>query len=143
MDGIGLAAVQVRASFAYDLRLLGAAVLIAAGAATTAFWVALRGRGGGASLRAALILGAAVTGMHYTAMAGLRASASGLAVGLPAHQPPGAVTAAGFLLPLVIVVTVITFALVAIIAMPAATEPDAQVTAAERLEPGRPRGVAI
>ena len=78
MHYTGMAAVRVPAHLSYDPMLVGASVLIAVGASTVALWLFLwlrhdntrRGR----SFRAvaAVVMGLAIAGMHYTAMAAVR-----------------------------------------------------------------------
>lgn len=54
----------------YDPLLFGASVGIAIAAAATAFWLAFRTSKTGERLLAAIVMGFAISGMHYTAMAG-------------------------------------------------------------------------
>jgi diguanylate cyclase (GGDEF)-like protein/PAS domain S-box-containing protein len=54
----------------YDWRLVVASIGIAIGAATAALWLAFRTHRLWQRLTAALIMGGAISGMHYTAMAG-------------------------------------------------------------------------
>ena len=71
----GMAAMQVQPPISYDSALFIASILIAIGASVTALWIAFQLRSetilsafwkkGGS----ALVMGAAITGMHYTAMA--------------------------------------------------------------------------
>jgi PAS domain S-box-containing protein len=81
MHYTGMAAVRVvGASFSYDAVLVGASVLVAVTAATVALWLFLWLRNDhsrrGRSLRAAaaVVMGLAIAGMHYTAMAAVRFS---------------------------------------------------------------------
>jgi PAS domain S-box-containing protein len=75
MHYTGMAAVRVMGRLSYDPMLVGASVLIAITAATVALWLFLRLRNDdtrrGRSLRvgAAVVMGFAIAGMHYTAMA--------------------------------------------------------------------------
>jgi NO-binding membrane sensor protein with MHYT domain len=69
MHYLGMAAVQVNGDIAYDPATVGLSVLIAIVAATAALWAAVSIRGFLASLGASLVMGVAVSGMHYTAMA--------------------------------------------------------------------------
>src|SRR5262249_17197075 len=69
MHYTGMSAMLMRCSLRYDLLLLIASVLIAIGAATTALWLAFRTRGVWRRLGAAVLMGAAISGMHYTGMA--------------------------------------------------------------------------
>jgi hypothetical protein len=91
-----------------------ASVLIAIVAGTAALWAGTRVSSLGATIGAALIMGVAVSGMHYTGMAALhvgRAPMSAIAVanafGLSAVS---GTTAAVFLIPLLLVISIATFA---------------------------------
>lgn len=53
----------------YDGGLVAASVVIAAAASTSALWLAFRTRGVWQRFAAAVVMGAAISGMHYTAMA--------------------------------------------------------------------------
>ncbi|MFD5625071.1 MHYT domain-containing protein [Streptomyces sp. NPDC127072] len=69
MHYVGMAAIQVNGSLHYDAVTVGLSVAIAVVAATAALWAAVSIRGFKASLGASLVMGVAVTGMHYTGMA--------------------------------------------------------------------------
>jgi NO-binding membrane sensor protein with MHYT domain len=69
MHYLGMAAVQVNGDFRYDPVTVALSVAIAIVAATAALWAAVSVRGFLASLGASLVMGLAVSGMHYTAMA--------------------------------------------------------------------------
>ncbi|MBO4255152.1 MHYT domain-containing protein [Streptomyces griseorubiginosus] len=69
MHYLGMAAMQVNGDIVYDTATVGLSVLIAIVAATAALWAAVSVRGFLASLGASLVMGVAVSGMHYTAMA--------------------------------------------------------------------------
>ncbi len=69
MHYTGMSAMVMRCSLTYDPLLLVASILIAGGAATPALWLAFRMRGVWRRLGAAVLMGAAVSGMHYTGMA--------------------------------------------------------------------------
>ncbi|MFI6965782.1 MHYT domain-containing protein [Streptomyces sp. NPDC050255] len=72
MHYMGMAAMTVNgASLAYDTRTVALSLVIAVVAATAALWAAVQDRGLLWSLGAGLIMGVAVTGMHYTGMASL------------------------------------------------------------------------
>src|ERR1700727_388196 len=62
----------MRSRCSYDLPLLVLSVVIAIVAGTAALWAGTRVSGMGATVGAALIMGVAVSGMHYTGMAALR-----------------------------------------------------------------------
>jgi PAS domain S-box-containing protein len=69
MHYTGMAAMRLPASTTYRPVLVVASVLIAIVAATAALWIAFNMRGGLQRLLSSLVMGSAVCGMHYTAMA--------------------------------------------------------------------------
>jgi PAS domain S-box-containing protein len=69
MHYTGMAAMHLPASTTYRPVLVAASVLIAIVAATAALWIAFNMRGGLQRLLSSLVMGSAVCGMHYTAMA--------------------------------------------------------------------------
>ncbi len=74
MHYTGMAAMRMPADVTYELSYVAVSVLIAVVAATVALWFTVTVRRGMAIFVAALIMGVAVNGMHYTAMYGLRLS---------------------------------------------------------------------
>ncbi len=80
MHYIGMAAMRMPAMLSYDPSLLALSIVIAIGASSTALWLAFRLRSGGVApwrwfgLKAgsALVMGLAITGMHYTGMLAAR-----------------------------------------------------------------------
>jgi len=115
MHYTGMQAMRLPARMSYSPQLFAVSVLIAVVAATAALWAALRLRGTRATLGAAVIMGVAVSGMHYTGMAAMHmypaASASGMLMA------GGGATAATFLMPLVVGISVIAFILTATLAL--------------------------
>ncbi|MCZ4514436.1 hypothetical protein O3Q52_41175 [Streptomyces sp. ActVer] len=71
MHYIGMAAIRLNGSLQYDVRMVALSVVIAIVAATAALWAAVAIRGFMTSLGASLVMGVAVSGMHYTGMAAL------------------------------------------------------------------------
>jgi NO-binding membrane sensor protein with MHYT domain len=69
MHYVGMAAVEFQGEISYDSVLVAASVGIAIVAATVAFWFTLLVKSTIAMLVAGLVMGVAVTGMHYTGMA--------------------------------------------------------------------------
>ncbi|MEV7283551.1 MHYT domain-containing protein [Streptomyces sp. NPDC093252] len=69
MHYIGMAALHMNGVIHYDALTVGLSLVIAIGAATAALWAAVTIRGFLASLGASLVMGVAVSGMHYTGMA--------------------------------------------------------------------------
>ncbi len=69
MHYTGMSAMRLQAELFYTPWLFAASIVIACVAATAALWIALRGGGLWWRAGAALIMGGAVSGMHYTGMA--------------------------------------------------------------------------
>ncbi|MDC0771386.1 MHYT domain-containing protein [Streptomyces sp. HD] len=69
MHYLGMAALRLDGTIQYDTPAVGLSVLIAIVAATAALWAAVTVRGFLTSLGASLVMGVAVSGMHYTGMA--------------------------------------------------------------------------
>ncbi|MFI6642614.1 MHYT domain-containing protein [Streptomyces sp. NPDC050504] len=69
MHYLGMSAMQMHARVDYDPTVVALSIVIAVVAATAALWAAVSIRGFRASLGASVIMGLAVTGMHYTGMA--------------------------------------------------------------------------
>ncbi|MEU9291856.1 MHYT domain-containing protein [Streptomyces sp. NPDC048275] len=69
MHYVGMAAVQTHGSVEYDAPTVVLSVLIAVTAATAALWAAVSVHSLWSSMGASLVMGVAVTGMHYTGMA--------------------------------------------------------------------------
>lgn len=74
MHYTGMAALRMLPGIDYDPTLFGASLLIAVGASAAALWIAFRLRGHTLYVRqirglAAVIMGVAIVGMHYTGMA--------------------------------------------------------------------------
>jgi Bacterial signalling protein N terminal repeat len=121
------------ARVSYDPLKFVLSIVIAIVAATAALWAALRLRGLGSTLGAAAIMGVAVSGMHYTGMAAIRT------------WPPngGQMVMSGasgeaFLLPLIVGVSIITFVLIATIALsPTEEEISAEAELMRRIDSAR------
>ncbi|MBL1084873.1 hypothetical protein JK359_23370 [Streptomyces actinomycinicus] len=71
MHYLGMAGVRFHGRFTYNTFTVAVSVVIAVVAATAALWAAGRVRGFLWSVGASLVMGLAVTGMHYTGMAAL------------------------------------------------------------------------
>ena len=69
MHYTGMAAMRMRATHVYDTLLVAVSILIAIVAATVALWLAFNLSRAWQMLGAALVMGLAVCGMHYTGMA--------------------------------------------------------------------------
>ena len=115
MHYMGMYAMRMPDVIHWNVPLVILSLIIAVVAGTAALWCALRLHGGTAVLlAAALVMGVAVSGMHYTGMAALHVfSAPGggmLAMG-------GGAGAVSFLLPLILGIGVLTFLMTAIVTL--------------------------
>jgi NO-binding membrane sensor protein with MHYT domain len=108
MHYLGMAAMSTTASLSYNVPLVLVSVLIAIVAGTAALWIGTWVRGIAATAGAALVMGVAVSGMHYTGMAALRMTAG--PVSSDSAVPSGA-TAGSFLIPLLVAISLATFLL--------------------------------
>ncbi|MDH2393287.1 MHYT domain-containing protein [Streptomyces sp. HNM0663] len=77
MHYIGMSAMHTAGALHYDTPTVTLSVVIAVVAATAALWAAVSVHGLWASLGASLVMGVAVTGMHYTGMAAVSVHLSG------------------------------------------------------------------
>lgn len=102
MHYVGMAAMQMPDMVKYNIPLVVLSVLIAIVAGTAALWIGQRVKGLWATVGASLIMGIAVTGMHYTGMAAMRVYA-GSGMGTNGYA------AETFLLPLLLGVSILTF----------------------------------
>ena len=90
-------------------------MVIAIVAGTAALWIGTWVRGSAATVGAALVMGVAVCGMHYTGMAALRVH-GGSMPSIAVRAVSGATmvsgaTAASFLIPVLLVISLATFLL--------------------------------
>ncbi|KOV99369.1 membrane protein [Streptomyces sp. NRRL B-1140] len=79
MHYLGMASMSLDGKLEYNTVTVGISVVIAMGAATAALWAAGQIRGFLWSVGASLVMGLAVSGMHYTGMAALRVHLHGTA----------------------------------------------------------------
>jgi NO-binding membrane sensor protein with MHYT domain len=129
MHYTGMAAMEMRARITYNPELVAISILIAIVAATAALWAAVRLRGVLSTLGAAAIMGVAVSGMHYTGMAAMHLWPA------PGGMVMNGASAEAFLLPLIVGVSVITFVLIATIALsPTEEELNAEAELMRRIE---------
>jgi len=124
MHYLGMAALHMAPKMHYDWATVAVSEAIAVVAATAALWFALNVRGLPATLGAAVIMGIAVTGMHYTGMAALHVSADGATDhGWMVDQSFGGqsgqtgLSATELLTPLVIGISVTTTIMLLVVAM--------------------------
>ncbi|MDN3295342.1 MHYT domain-containing protein [Streptomyces ficellus] len=97
MHYLGMAGMRLQGRLQYDTVTVALSALIAVVAATAALWAAVSIQGFLPSLGASLVMGIAVTGMHYTGMAAVSVHLHG--DGLPAG---GGDTATSLLAPMLI-----------------------------------------
>ena len=71
MHYTGMAAIEIGADVGYDMAIVALSVVIAVVAATAALWFTRKVSGPLAVLGASLVMGLAVTGMHYTGMSAM------------------------------------------------------------------------
>ncbi|MET7861546.1 MHYT domain-containing protein [Streptomyces sp. NPDC005318] len=71
MHYLGMAGMRLQGQFEYDTLTVSLSVVIAVVASTVALWAAVSVRGFLPSLGASVVMGIAVSGMHYTGMAAL------------------------------------------------------------------------
>jgi NO-binding membrane sensor protein with MHYT domain len=81
MHYTGMAAMRGPAELSYDRLFVGLSLVIAIGASAAALWLAFRTTDLGQKLVAAVVMGLAISGMHYTAMRGAIFTAHG-----PVHE---------------------------------------------------------
>src|SRR3984957_19431001 len=115
MHYMGMAAMSMPGSMSYNVPLVVLSVLIAIVAGTAALWISTWIRGFAATVGAALVMGVAVTGMHYTGMAALQVD-GGPMPSIAVRAVSGATvvsgaTAATFLIPVLLVISLATFLL--------------------------------
>ena len=127
MHYMGMAAMSMPGAMSYDSPLVVASVVIAIVAGTAALWIGTWIRGSAATVGAALVMGVAVCGMHYTGMAALRVHGGSMpSIAVRAVSGVTAVsgaTAASFLIPVLLVISLATFLLtLAISVSPSADE---------------------
>ncbi|MBE1875872.1 MHYT domain-containing protein [Myceligenerans pegani] len=125
MHYLGMAAMHIGVDIAYDPLLVVTSVVIAMAAATGALWLSARVRGVGAGAVATVVMGLAVSGMHYTGMAAMRVTS--YRVGMSIETPAIGLPAAQFLVPLMAAIVASTVALLIVAAAwPSASEMELQ-----------------
>ncbi|MGR4928044.1 MHYT domain-containing protein [Bradyrhizobium sp. CAR08] len=102
MHYTGMAAMRGPVQLSYDPLWFALSVIVAIGAATAALWLAFGTGGAGQKLAAAIIMGVAISGMHYTGMRAAICSAPATVedthVDATLDRTPLAVGIAGFVL---------------------------------------------
>jgi NO-binding membrane sensor protein with MHYT domain len=130
MHYLGMAAMSMAGTISYKLPLLVLSVVIAIVAGTAALWIGTWVSTVSATAGAALIMGVAVTGMHYTGIAAMKMSGS-----MSDSTPVSGATAGSFLIPLLFVLGLCTFLLTLTISLtPSEDEIQADKEMRQRLE---------
>jgi NO-binding membrane sensor protein with MHYT domain len=111
MHYTGMAAMRGPAELSYDSFFVALSLVIAIGASTVALWLAFRTTDLGQKLVAAVVMGVAVSGMHYTGMSAAIFTAQG-----PVCEVPGGIQAGANLdqTKLALAVACITFIILAL-----------------------------
>ncbi|MQY11818.1 hypothetical protein SRB5_19370 [Streptomyces sp. RB5] len=130
MHYIGMSAVRVKGSIAYDPMLVGLSVVIAVVAATAALWAALNIHTPVAMGFASLVMGAAVSSMHYTGMAAVSVTPD------PFAGSPAGATAMQFIFPLAVGLGSYLFLTSAFVALSPTAQEHAASASAQRLPEG-------
>ncbi len=110
MHYMGMAAMRMAGHVTYTTWIVAASVGIAIVAATTALWLCVHVKGWKATTGAAMVMGVAVSGMHYTGMAGVTVEGS-------PGVPPGGTNPVDLLGPLIFGIAALTVALLFIVVM--------------------------
>ena len=126
----GMAAIRVSARMTYNPELFFLSVVIAIVASIVALWFTVSLSGTKATLGAALIMGVAVSGMHYTGMAAMHVFPLSQTGG-GMNMSGGGATAEGFLLPLLVGISILAFILTATLAL---SPTDEELRAEEALQ---------
>ncbi|MEU6004385.1 MHYT domain-containing protein [Streptomyces sp. NPDC047197] len=126
MHYIGMAAVQLNGSISYDPALVALSVFIAIAAASAALWAALSVRGPTVAALASLVMGLAVSSMHYTGMAAVTVDVR------TGTAPLQGASATSFILPLAVVLGSFLFLTCAFVALSPTARERAESEAAAR-----------
>ena len=127
MHYLGMAAMNLSATVHYRIWVVVLSVVIAVVAATVALWFAVNLHTASSMLGAAVVMGVAVTGMHYTGMAAMAFSS-------PTNTAESGLSSTQLLGPLGIVVVVSTFAILLTIGLsPTAQEMEREAQIKENL----------
>ena len=115
MHYMGMWAMRMPDTMHWNPGLVLLSVIIAIVAGTAALWAALRLHGGTlVLLGASLVMGVAVSGMHYTGMAALHVDS---APGSGMLSMGSGVSATSFLLPLILGISILTFLVTAVVTL--------------------------
>ena len=115
MHYLGMSAMRMPDIMRYSTGLVILSVIIAVVAGTAALWAALRLHTVWSTLVASLIMGVAVSGMHYTGMAAMHVYAATANSDMAGMQ--GGASGSSFLLPLILGISALTFVMTAVISL--------------------------
>ena len=110
MHYMGMSAMIMPDSMHYNTPLFILSVVIAVVAGTAALWIGTWVRGTRATVGASMVMGVAVSGMHYTGMAAMR-------VTMGSMSAMGGAAAISFLVPLLVGLTIVTFVVTMVISL--------------------------
>ena len=110
MHYMGMSAIVMPDSMHYNTPLFILSVVIAVVAGTAALWIGTWVRGTRATVGASMVMGVAVSGMHYTGMAAMR-------VTMGSMSGMSGAAAVSFLVPLLVGLTIITFVVTMVISL--------------------------
>ncbi|MFJ8948645.1 MULTISPECIES: MHYT domain-containing protein [unclassified Streptomyces] len=129
MHYLGMAALRLHGKVSYDPLLVALSVVIAVVAATAALWAALNIKSPGAVAVASLVMGGAVSSMHYTGMMAVSVRVT------PSTAELAGATAMQFIFPLAVGLGSYLFLTSAFVALsPTADEREASTSAQRPLE---------
>ncbi len=130
MHYLGMAAMIMPDSMSYNPVLLVLSIVIAVVAGTAALWIGTWVSGIGATIGASLIMGVAVSGMHYTGMAAMHVHQGSMA-----NMPGGGAAPLAFLFPLLLGISVLTVIMTLTITMsPSEEEIREDIAMRQRME---------
>ncbi|MFK4600301.1 MHYT domain-containing protein [Streptomyces pristinaespiralis] len=132
MHYLGMAALRLHGIVHYDPLLVALSVAIAVVAATAALWAALNIRSAIAVAFASLVMGAAVSSMHYTGMLAVSVDVA------PAEGSLPGATAMQFIFPLAVGLGSYLFVTSAFVALSPTAGEHAAYTSAQRMDPTAP-----
>jgi len=122
MHYLGMAAMVDHVQIRYNIPLVAASVAIACVAGTAALAAALRLQGLLVTFGAALVMGVAVSAMHYTGIAAFNVCGVTRTPGSIITAPLSGASPTAFLLPLILGISILAFILAAIIALAPTSE---------------------
>jgi NO-binding membrane sensor protein with MHYT domain len=125
MHYMGMAAMVMGYAVSYNTPLVIVSVLIAIVAGTAGLWAGVHVRGTGDTLKATVLMGIAVWGMHYTGMAAMQIKA-------PMAATMSGASAFNFIVPMIVGIAIMTFGVVMAVWMARSAEEIAEDAAIQR-----------